>query len=102
MDIRGGIETIQTTALLKSARILRKVLETWEDLLSDSSERAPALTCEKNLYNTEESADVLNRLTVTCMCSIQGPTHFIYTPQIEAFKSLLFLTLAPSLVQIQN
>ena len=26
-------ETIQTTALLKMARILRKVLETWGDLL---------------------------------------------------------------------
>ena len=32
--IRGRIETIQTTALLRSAKIQRKVLETWEDLLS--------------------------------------------------------------------
>ena len=30
----GRVETIQTTALLRSARILRRVLETWEDLLS--------------------------------------------------------------------
>ena len=28
------VETIQTTALLKTARILRRVLETWGDLLS--------------------------------------------------------------------
>ena len=28
LEIRGRIETIQTTALLQSARILRKVLET--------------------------------------------------------------------------
>ena len=28
LDIRGRIETIQTTALLKSARIHRRVLET--------------------------------------------------------------------------
>ena len=30
----GGVETIQTTALLRTARILRRVLETWGDLLS--------------------------------------------------------------------
>ena len=28
LEIRGRIETIQTTALLKSARILRRVMET--------------------------------------------------------------------------
>ena len=33
-DIRRWIESIQTTAPLRSARILRKVLETWGDLLS--------------------------------------------------------------------
>ena len=34
LDIRGRVETIQTTTLLRSARILRRVLETWGDLLS--------------------------------------------------------------------
>ena len=34
LEIRGRVETIQTIALLRSARILRRVLETWEDLLS--------------------------------------------------------------------
>ena len=33
LKIRGLVETIQTTALLKTARILRKVLETWSDFL---------------------------------------------------------------------
>ena len=33
-EIRGRIETIKTTALLKSARILRWITESWEDLLS--------------------------------------------------------------------
>ena len=28
LEIRGRVETIQTTALLRSARILRRVLET--------------------------------------------------------------------------
>ena len=34
LEISGRLETIQMTALLKMARILRKVLETWGDLLS--------------------------------------------------------------------
>ena len=34
LEIGGRIETIQTTVLLRSARILRKVLETCEDMLS--------------------------------------------------------------------
>ena len=34
LEIRGRVETVQTTALLRSTRILRKVLKTWGDLLS--------------------------------------------------------------------
>ena len=34
LEIRGRVETIQTTALLRSARILRRVLETCGGLLS--------------------------------------------------------------------
>ena len=34
LEIRRRIETIRTLAQLKSARILRRVLETWGDLLS--------------------------------------------------------------------
>ena len=34
MEIRRRVETIQTTALLRSTKILRRVLETWGDLLS--------------------------------------------------------------------
>ena len=35
-DLKVGsrVETIQTTALFKTARILRRILETWGDLLS--------------------------------------------------------------------
>ena len=33
-EIPGRMETFQTTALLRSARILRRFLVTWEDLLS--------------------------------------------------------------------
>ena len=34
LEIGVRVETIQTTALLKTARILRRVLDTWGDLLS--------------------------------------------------------------------
>ena len=34
LEIGGQVETIQTTALLKTAKILRRVLETWGDLKS--------------------------------------------------------------------
>ena len=34
LEVGGRVETNQTTALLKTARILRRFLETWRDLLS--------------------------------------------------------------------
>ena len=34
LKVDGQVETIQMTALLRTARILRRVLKTWEDLLS--------------------------------------------------------------------
>ena len=34
LEIRGWVKTVQTTVLLRSVRILRRVLETWRDLLS--------------------------------------------------------------------
>ena len=34
LEVGGRVETTQTTALLRTARILRRVLETWGDLLS--------------------------------------------------------------------
>ena len=34
LEVGGRVETIQTTALLRTARILRRVLETWGDLQS--------------------------------------------------------------------
>ena len=34
LEVGGRVETVQTTTLLRTARILRRVLETWGDLLS--------------------------------------------------------------------
>ena len=42
LEIRGQVETTQTTALLRSVRILRRILETRADLLSDSSGKPSA------------------------------------------------------------
>ena len=46
LEVGGRVETIQTTALLRTARILRRVLETWGD--SNSSEKPSANTDVKN------------------------------------------------------
>ena len=34
LEVGGRVETIQTTALLRTARILSRVLETWVHLMS--------------------------------------------------------------------
>ena len=34
LELRGRVETIQTAAILRSVRILKRVLQTWGDLLS--------------------------------------------------------------------
>ena len=49
LEVGGRVETIQTTALLKTARILRRVLEIEETCChSDSSEKPSANTDVKN------------------------------------------------------
>ena len=42
LEVGGRVEIIQTTALLRTARILRRVLETWGDLLSLKLQRPSA------------------------------------------------------------
>ena len=41
LEVDGRVETIQMTALLRTARILRRVLETWGDLLLLKLQRKP-------------------------------------------------------------
>ena len=50
LEIRGQVETIQTTAFLRSARILRRVLETC--CLSSSSEKPSS---KADVKNSQES-----------------------------------------------
>ena len=42
LAVGGRVETIQTTAFLRTAKILRRVLETWGNLLSLSSSEKPS------------------------------------------------------------
>ena len=46
LEVAGRVETIQMTALLRTARILRRVLETWEDDCHSNP-------CEKPSANTD-------------------------------------------------
>ena len=43
LEVGGRVETIQTTVLLKTARIPRRVLETWGDLLLLNLQARPLL-----------------------------------------------------------
>ena len=55
LKIRERVETIQTTALLGQARILRRVLETWGDYLSDSSGKPSTLAVVKNSQKSQNN-----------------------------------------------
>ena len=49
LEVGGRVETIQMTALLRTAKILRSVLETWGDCChSNSSEKPSANTDGEN------------------------------------------------------
>ena len=59
LEVGGRVETIQTTALLGTARILRRVLETWGNLLS-LSEKPSANTDVKNSKGVNNNNMVLS------------------------------------------
>ena len=61
LEVGGRVVTIQTTALLRTARILRRVLETWGDLLSLKLQwkTISVSWCEKNYNNNKCSRFIL-------------------------------------------
>ena len=61
LEIRRRVETVQTTTFLRPARILRRVLETWGDLLSLSITDADYADDIAPLANTPTQADSLLR-----------------------------------------
>ena len=74
LEIKERVETIQTTALLRTVRILRRVQETWRDLCySDSSERPSALADVKNSQGVNNSNNNNNKKKVKRGIYISGP-----------------------------
>ena len=58
LEIRGQVETTQTTALLRSTRILRRVLETWGALLSLKLQwKTIGLRCREKLSKEYDNND---------------------------------------------
>ena len=57
LKVGGRVETIQMTALLRTARILRRVLETWGDFHSNSIEKPSANTGVKNSKRVNNNND---------------------------------------------
>ena len=68
LEIGGRIETIQTTALLRLAKISKRVLVIKETCChSDSSERPSPNTCVKNCCN--DKRNLSRRITTICNCN---------------------------------
>ena len=59
LEIGGRAETIQTTALLRSAKILRGVLETYRDLLSPQWKTTSLHWCEKTRNNNSRTLSII-------------------------------------------
>ena len=51
LEVGGRVETIQTTAVLRTVRILRRVPETWGDLLSLDSNEKPSANADVRSSN---------------------------------------------------
>ena len=61
LEIRGQVETIQTTTLLRSARILRRVLEEYTCYHSNSSEKPSAnAVIKKTLKGVIITVNIIN------------------------------------------
>ena len=68
LEIIGRVETIQTTTLLRSARILRRVLETWGDCRTNLSEKLSANVGVKNSQKrTNNDNNFWQNMTVSIM-----------------------------------
>ena len=59
LEIGGRVETIQTTALLRTARILRRVMETWRTCCHSNSSVKPSVNADvknsKREYNNNNN-----------------------------------------------
>ena len=62
LEVGGRVETIQTTILLRAARILRRVLETWGHLLSLKLHEKPSANADGKNSNGDDNIKSINRL----------------------------------------
>ena len=61
LKVSGRVKTIQTTALLKTARILRRVLENWWDLLSLNIQWKPSAYADVKTLMSNNNKKTENR-----------------------------------------
>ena len=90
LEVGGRVETIQTTALLRTARILRKVLETWADLLSlNSSERPSANTDIKNSKGVNNNNNDYYHSELAYAADYLSQDHWYWPRKVKADTSWL-------------
>ena len=76
LEVRGQVETSKTSALLRSDRILRRVLDNW----GDSSERPSVKADVKNLKRSNNNNDNKKNNNLFAHC------YIIIYKQLFAFK----------------
>ena len=76
MEIRRQVETIQTTALLRPARILRRVLKT---CCHSNSNEKPSATVGENSQEKNNDNNVLGASKVFSFYRLLLQVYFMYT-----------------------
>ena len=87
LEIKVRMETIQTTALLRSARV-RIILETWGDLLSlRSSERPDGENSQGIIMDDQRKDHIDTKGPKKRNCPKQLPIHNLPTDDVENINS---------------
>ena len=69
LEITGRVKTVQTTALLRSTRILRRILETWRDLCHSNSSKTPSANADvKTLIEQNNNDNFLVSFSFRRLC----------------------------------
>ena len=80
LEVGGRVETIQMIALLRTARILRRVLESWGDLLSLKLQWKPSANTDvKNSKGVNNNNNNIETHKILSDFEIQ--THHLISPR---------------------
>ena len=79
LEIRGWVKTIHTTILLRSARILRRVPQTWGNLLSHKSREK--LSANFGVKNSQRSWTII--IIIIIIIKALHPTYYMYQEKME-------------------